>query len=89
MLASCDGVRVQNDVSGSNSGSRRRETLQQLMQDAQALCYILFLKRLVLVDCITLGGLYMLRIVAGRSAMGLPPSFWLLFLYPLPLPRHA
>ena len=36
------------------------------------------LKRRVLVDCITLGSLYTLRIVAGCYAVGLPPSFWLL-----------
>jgi 4-hydroxybenzoate polyprenyltransferase len=36
------------------------------------------LKRLVLVDCLTLAILYTLRIVAGASAVNLPLSFWLL-----------
>jgi 4-hydroxybenzoate polyprenyltransferase len=45
---------------------------------AVTLAYTFFLKRRVLVDCITLGGLYTLRIVAGLAAVGLPPSFWLL-----------
>lgn len=42
------------------------------------LAYSVFLKRRVLIDCITLGGLYTLRIVAGGAAVGLQPSFWLL-----------
>jgi 4-hydroxybenzoate polyprenyltransferase len=36
------------------------------------------LKRLVLVDCLTLAMLYTLRIVAGASAVQVPLSFWLL-----------
>ena len=42
------------------------------------LAYTFFLKRRVLVDCLVLGALYTLRIVAGCAAVGLPPSFWLL-----------
>ncbi len=42
------------------------------------LAYTLFLKRKVIVDCLALGSLYTLRIVAGWSAVGLPASFWLL-----------
>jgi 4-hydroxybenzoate polyprenyltransferase len=42
------------------------------------LAYTLFLKRRVIVDCLTLGGLYTLRIVAGGAAVGIAPSFWLL-----------
>ena len=42
------------------------------------LAYTLFLKRRVLADCLALGVLYLLRIVAGWSAVGLPSSFWLL-----------
>jgi 4-hydroxybenzoate polyprenyltransferase len=42
------------------------------------LAYTFFLKRRVIVDCLTLGGLYTLRVVAGGAAVGLPPSFWLL-----------
>ncbi len=42
------------------------------------LAYTFFLKRRVLVDCLTLGGLYTLRIVAGGAAVGIAPSFWLL-----------
>jgi len=45
---------------------------------ALTLAYTFFLKRRVLVDCLTLGGLYTLRIVAGGAAVGVPPSFWLL-----------
>jgi 4-hydroxybenzoate polyprenyltransferase len=36
------------------------------------------LKRLILVDCLTLAVLYTLRIIAGAAAAGLPLSFWLL-----------
>ncbi len=42
------------------------------------LAYSLVLKRIVLVDVLTLAGLYTLRIVAGASAIGVTPSFWLL-----------
>jgi 4-hydroxybenzoate polyprenyltransferase/phosphoserine phosphatase len=45
---------------------------------ALTLAYTFFLKRKVIVDCLALGTLYTLRIVAGWSAVGLPPSFWLL-----------
>ena len=45
---------------------------------ALTLAYSVFLKRRVLIDCITLGGLYTLRIVAGGAAVDLQPSFWLL-----------
>jgi 4-hydroxybenzoate polyprenyltransferase/phosphoserine phosphatase len=38
------------------------------------------LKRLVLVDCLTLAILYTLRIVAGAAAVNVPLSFWLLAL---------
>ncbi len=40
--------------------------------------YSLWLKRLVLVDCLVLTGLYTLRIIAGGVAVGLSLSFWLL-----------
>ncbi|MFM1990453.1 MAG: hypothetical protein RJA99_3410 [Pseudomonadota bacterium] len=40
--------------------------------------YSLRLKRLVLVDCMTLAALYTLRIVAGAAATAIAPSFWLL-----------
>ena len=36
------------------------------------------LKRLILVDCLTLAILYTLRIVAGAAAVNVPLSFWLL-----------
>ena len=42
------------------------------------LAYTFFLKRRVLIDCLALGALYTLRIVAGWAAVGLPASFWLL-----------
>lgn len=40
--------------------------------------YSLWLKRLVLVDCLTLAALYTLRITAGAAAVATTPSFWLL-----------
>jgi 4-hydroxybenzoate polyprenyltransferase len=40
--------------------------------------YTFFLKSRVMIDCVTLGGLYTLRIVAGWVAVGLAGSFWLL-----------
>jgi 4-hydroxybenzoate polyprenyltransferase len=42
------------------------------------LAYTFFLKRRVVIDCLVLGGLYTLRIVAGGAAVGIPVSFWLL-----------
>lgn len=40
--------------------------------------YSLGLKRVVLIDCLTLAILYTLRIVAGAAAIGMSLSFWLL-----------
>jgi len=40
--------------------------------------YTLWLKKLVLVDCLTLAGLYTLRIIAGAVAVSVALSFWLL-----------
>lgn len=40
--------------------------------------YSVVLKRMVLVDCLTLALLYTVRIVAGAAAAGLDLSFWLL-----------
>jgi 4-hydroxybenzoate polyprenyltransferase len=40
--------------------------------------YSLWLKRLALIDCLTLAGLYTLRIVAGAAAVAISLSFWLL-----------
>lgn len=40
--------------------------------------YSLVLKRMVLVDCLTLAALYTLRIIAGAAAVGIVLSFWLL-----------
>ena len=40
--------------------------------------YTLLLKRLALIDCLTLAMLYTVRIVAGAAAAGLGLSFWLL-----------
>lgn len=42
------------------------------------LLYSLILKRMVLVDCLTLATLYTLRIIAGAAALSIPLSFWLL-----------
>ena len=43
-----------------------------------ALTYSLWLKQKVIVDVLSLTGLYELRIVAGAAAIGVPLSFWLL-----------
>jgi 4-hydroxybenzoate polyprenyltransferase len=40
--------------------------------------YSWWLKRVALVDCLTLASLYTLRVVAGAAAAGLALSFWLL-----------
>jgi len=40
--------------------------------------YSLWLKRLVLIDCLLLAGLYTLRIIAGAAAVAVVLSFWLL-----------
>jgi len=42
------------------------------------LAYSLKLKRAVLVDVLTLAGLYTIRIIAGATAVSVVPSFWLL-----------
>lgn len=42
------------------------------------LAYSLALKRFVMLDVVTLAGLYTIRIVAGAVAIGVPASFWLL-----------
>ncbi len=40
--------------------------------------YSVSLKRFALIDCLTLAGLYTLRIIAGAAAVGVALSFWLL-----------
>jgi 4-hydroxybenzoate polyprenyltransferase len=40
--------------------------------------YSLWLKRMALIDCLTLAALYTLRIIAGAAAVAITPSFWLL-----------
>lgn len=40
--------------------------------------YSLGLKRLIVIDCLTLALLYTLRVIAGTAAVGLEMSFWLL-----------
>ena len=40
--------------------------------------YSFYLKRLVLVDCLTLATLYTMRIIAGAAAVSVSLSFWLL-----------
>ncbi|MGE5452637.1 MAG: UbiA family prenyltransferase [Acidobacteriota bacterium] len=42
------------------------------------LAYSFWLKRLVMIDVLTLAGLYTVRIVAGAAATAIPLSFWLL-----------
>ncbi len=43
-----------------------------------SLSYSLFLKQRLLVDTITLAGLYTIRVLIGGAATGIPSSFWLL-----------
>lgn len=45
---------------------------------AMTALYSLWLKRVTLIDCLTLAGLYTLRIIAGGAATDIEPSFWLL-----------
>jgi 4-hydroxybenzoate polyprenyltransferase len=40
--------------------------------------YSTYLKRLVMVDIISLAILYSLRVLGGSAATGIPPSFWLI-----------
>ena len=40
--------------------------------------YSMWLKRLILVDCLVLAGLYTLRVAAGAAAVAITLSFWLL-----------
>lgn len=49
-----------------------------LLYCASTLGYSLYIKRIVLLDVITLAGLYTLRIVAGSAAVTIWPSEWLL-----------
>jgi 4-hydroxybenzoate polyprenyltransferase len=43
------------------------------------LAYSVRLKGVVVVDVLTLAGLYTMRVVAGAAAIGVPLSFWLLW----------
>lgn len=45
---------------------------------ALTFAYSFSLKRLVLIDVVTLSSLYTIRIIAGAAAIGVPLSFWLL-----------
>ncbi|WP_182915791.1 UbiA family prenyltransferase [Massilia cavernae] len=45
---------------------------------AATLCYSLYLKRLLVIDIVTLAILYSMRILGGAAATGIEPSFWLL-----------
>jgi 4-hydroxybenzoate polyprenyltransferase len=45
---------------------------------ASTFAYSVRLKKLVLIDCLTLAALYTIRIVAGAAAVSVPLSFWLL-----------
>lgn len=45
---------------------------------AVTLSYSFFLKGLVLIDALTLAGLYTLRIIGGAAAASVPLSFWML-----------
>ena len=45
---------------------------------AATLCYSLYLKRVLMIDIVTLAILYSMRILGGSAATGIEPSFWLL-----------
>lgn len=45
---------------------------------AATFAYTFWLKRTVLVDCLTLAGLYTIRVIAGAVVTGIALSFWLL-----------
>jgi 4-hydroxybenzoate polyprenyltransferase len=45
---------------------------------ATTLLYSMWLKRQVIVDVMLLAGLYTIRVIAGATATGIQPSFWLL-----------
>ena len=45
---------------------------------ASTLAYSIYLKRLLMVDIVTLAILYTLRILGGSAATHIEPSFWLL-----------
>ena len=45
---------------------------------ASTVAYSVYLKRLLMVDIVTLAILYSLRILGGSAATGIAPSFWLL-----------
>jgi 4-hydroxybenzoate polyprenyltransferase len=47
---------------------------------AVTLAYTFWLKRKVMIDVLSLSGLYMLRVIAGVAAVGVALSFWLLAL---------
>jgi 4-hydroxybenzoate polyprenyltransferase len=49
-----------------------------LLYLATTLCYSLILKRVAVVDVITLASLYALRVIAGALAIAAPLSFWML-----------
>jgi len=49
-----------------------------LVYFASTLAYSLHLKRIMMVDIVTLAMLYTLRILGGGAATGITPSFWLL-----------
>lgn len=55
-----------------------RFTLFLLLYGCSTLLYSFLLKRMAMLDVVTLAGLYTLRIIAGAAAIGTPLSFWFL-----------
>ncbi len=45
---------------------------------ASTIAYSTWLKRLLMIDIVTLALLYSLRVLGGAAATGIPPSFWML-----------
>lgn len=63
-------------VLGSNVGVEFLEWLG--LYAIVTLSYSMYVKKIVLLDCFALAGLYSLRVLAGGSVTNIPPSFWLL-----------
>lgn len=53
-------------------------TLVLCLYLAATFAYTFWLKRTVLIDCLTLAGLYTIRVIAGAVVTGIALSFWLL-----------
>jgi 4-hydroxybenzoate polyprenyltransferase len=82
LLSPVSGLLMVGLLLGASAGlvAGARPALQAALAGyfALTLAYTFFLKRKVIIDCVALGGLYTLRVVAGWCAVGLAASFWLM-----------